>query len=108
MSAALTGEKVSQLQQEDLRFLLLSDDLFSDIPVITEDDGNIEAMMNKALGFLTETDGKCGACVIVQQPTGDDEMVGITMGPLDLFWTFLVLEQREMNRNETTGTGKKA
>jgi hypothetical protein len=108
MSAALTGETVAQLQQEDLRFLLLSDDLFSDITVITEDDGNIEAMMNKGLGIITEKDGKAGVCVIVQQPTGDDDRPGITMGPLDLYWTFLVLEHREFNKDSTLGTTKKA
>jgi len=109
MSEPVTGELVSKLQQEDLRYLLLSDDMFNNIVVITEDDGEIEAQMNKALGVIDGRDGARGICVVIQQPTGDDSRPGIQFGPLDLHWVFLVLEWRQMNADTTKGgTGKKA
>ena len=111
MSDPLTGEKVSQLQQEDIRFLLLSDDLFDDVTVITEDEGNVVAAMDKALGYLTPKgdNNRKGVCAIVKQPVGSDEMAGVLFGPLKLDWEILVVEHRETNKDTTKGgTGKKA
>lgn len=109
MSEASTGELVSKLQQDDLRLLLMSDDLFNNITVLTEDDGDIESQMSKALGVFGDKDGAHGVAVVIQQPTGADEFGGVRFGPLKLNWTFLVLEQRTLNKDTSTGgTGKKA
>lgn len=108
MSDATTSELVTRLQQEDLKFLLLSDDMFSDVSVITEDDGDVEAQMNKALSTVTSRDGKRGACVIVQQPTGENQGSPKSF-PIKLNWTLLVLEWRAMNKDTANGgTGKAA
>lgn len=89
--------------------ILMSDDLFNDITVITEDEGNIERQMDKALGIIEQKDSKAGICVIIQQPTGSDDMPGVLFPPLVLDWTILILEHRERNRNtDKDGTGKKA
>lgn len=109
MSEPVTGELVTRYQQDDLKLLLESDDLFNNVTVITEDEGDIEAQMNKALGFYATKDGARGVCVIIQQPAGGDERPGISRGPLDLEWTLLVLEHRTFNKDTAKGgTGKKA
>lgn len=108
MSAPVTGELVSKYQQEDLKYLLESDDLFNDINIITEDDGNVAQEVLRSLGVFQSKDGKRGACVVIRQPVGSDERPGVSFGPLQLDWEFLVLELRETNKREDIGTQKKA
>lgn len=109
MSNPLTGEQVALLQQDYLKRLVESDEMFNDIRVLSEDEGNIESEMDIALGIVTSTNDKVGACVILRQPNGDDEMPGIQFPPLNVDWEFMCLEWREANRDtERNGTGKRA
>lgn len=109
MSAPETGEIITKLQQDDLKFVLASDEVFNNVTIVTEDDGDIEAMMSKALGVFTIKDGGCGVCVIIQQPSGSDQDPGIRSPGLMLDWTLLVLENRLVNKDTAQGgTGKKA
>jgi hypothetical protein len=109
MSEPLTGEKVALLQQDYLRLLIASDEMFNNVTVIAEDEGNIISEMDKALGIVTTRDGARGACVIIRQPNGSDEMPGVLFPPLDLEWDILCLEHREFNKDTTKGgTGKRA
>lgn len=108
MSEPLTGEKVALLQQDYIKRLIESDEMFNNVTVIAEDEGNIVSEMDKALGIVTTKDGARGACVIVRQPNGADEMPGNLWPPLGLEWDILCLEWREMNKDATYGTGKRA
>lgn len=109
MSEPLTGEVVGSLMQDYLRLLIASDELFSDVTVMAEDDGDIEFQMDQALGIVTRKEGKAGVCVIVRQPQGGDSKPGMIWPPLDLEWDILVLEWRGMNKDTAKGgTGKRA
>lgn len=109
MASVTIGDEVALLAQTYLQQLIASDELFNDIPVLLEDDGNVETQMDIALGIVTEkADAKCGACVLVRQPAGcDDEMPGVIHPPLRLEWDILCMEWRDVNRKER-GTGKRA
>lgn len=97
------------LQQDYIKRLIESDELFNNVTVIAEDEGNIVSQMDMALGIVSRKDGAAGACVVVQQPNGNDEMPGVLWPPLNLEWDILCLEWREFNRNTSQGgTGKRA
>lgn len=109
MSAPLTGEDVALLQQAYLKGVIETDEMFNNVTIIAEDEGNIASQMDKALGIFTVTAGAAGACVIIRQPNGDDDMAGVLWPPLSLEWDILCLEHREMNKDTTKGgTGKRA
>ena len=109
MSEPLTGEKVGLLQQDYIRFLFESDDMFNNVTIIAEDEGDIGSQMDKALGIITVKDSAAGACVIVRQPTGTDGMPGVLWPPLTLAWEILFLEWRSVNKDTNKGgTGKRA
>lgn len=94
--------------QADIVDRLLSDDYFDDISVLSERVNEFDYEVQLALGIVTGRAGKCGALVIVQQPTAVDEMPNVLFGPLDTEWTVLVLEEAKINRAPETGTGKPA
>lgn len=110
MSTPLTGEDCALLQQAYLKYLIASDDLFDTVPVLAEDDGNLTSQMDIALGIITEQggSGRAGACVVIRQPNGDDQMPGVQFPPLNNDWEILCLEWREINRHETKGTNVRA
>lgn len=97
------------LQQDYIKRLLEGDEMFNNITVLSEDDGNIISQMDRALGIFERNNGAAGAVVIVRQPEGVDEMAGVQFPPLSVEWEILCLEHREMNKDTTKGgTGKRA
>lgn len=110
MASPTTGEQVALLQQAYLRDLVKSDEMFNNIMVLAEDEGNIQSQMDIALGIIDTRDGSArGACVVVRQPVGSDPMPGVEFPPLSVDWDFLCLEWRDFNKDTTKGgTGKRA
>jgi hypothetical protein len=108
MSAPTTVEDCAMLQQAYLRDLLRSDEMFNNVTVLGEDEGNVESQMDIALGTVTPVSGLAGVCCIVRQPVGNDEQPGVEAAPLSIEWDLMCLEWREMNKDATRGTGKRA
>jgi hypothetical protein len=86
---------------------LTADEFFSDIAIVVADEGNVLATMNRLQAALTTKTGKRGVAVIVLQVVGNDEMAEVKFGPLRLFQSFQVVENRELNL-DANGTGKSA
>jgi hypothetical protein len=109
MSEPSTGDKVAMLQQEYIRYALLSDEVFNDVTVISEDEGNFETAMDKALGIITVKEEKKGVFALVRQPNGFDNSPGVRAPSLDNEFDILFVEWRDVNRNtDKGGTGKRA
>jgi len=94
--------------QEDLQARLEADEYFVDIPVILADAGNVSAEVDKVMAGQNAKGGHTGAAVIVEQIDAEDDMANVPTGPLDLHLEFIVIENREINVNSKTGTGKSA
>lgn len=109
MSSPGLGEDVALLQQAYIKYLLESDEMYVDVPILAEDEGNIVSQMDRALGIATRKEGvKSGACCIIRQPVGDDTMSGVRNPPLFIEWEVMFLEHRDMNKHATFGTQKRA
>ena len=95
--------------QEDLRWPLLADPYFVDVPVIDFRKSEVETEIQRSLGTVTTRSGKCGACVVVMPMSIVDEFTDASAAhPLRCKITFLVLEVPILNMNATQGTGKSA
>ena len=80
---------------------------FADLPVITEDKGNIENDIEVALGTLTEKQTKIGACIVLLAPLAkcpNPNAPGPIIEPLIVV---SVVEDVTINQG-ATGTGKPA
>lgn len=109
MSDLTASEKIGELVQAYLKGFLESDSLFSDITVLTNDEGDLQSQMQKALGVWTQKDGKCGICVLIQLPAAGDLHPNVSRGPTLMHFSFLVMENRELNKDTANGgTGKRA
>lgn len=98
-----------QISQDQLDFhgRLLADAYFTDVEVLLESKGLVEADVDQALGPLNEKGGKTGACVVVLMPTLTPESPDAP-GPRFLVRLAVqVLEAPLINR-ATGGTGKSA
>jgi hypothetical protein len=90
----------------DLQGQLAADELFSDVPVLVDDE-TLESEIVKALGTITGQAGKSGVCAIIMQPTGTDANISSIGGPLDWTFTIRFIANQQLNNDPTTGTGKK-
>lgn len=94
--------------QNDLRWPLLADDYFTDIPVLDYRKENIESEVQKILSPLAGKGGKVGASVIVLPLAAQDGYRdGSIAHPLTCTVTYRVLENPLFN-NGTNGTRKAA
>jgi hypothetical protein len=82
-----------------------SDPFFDDIPVIVAVKGNVAKEYARLRAVIEEASGHRGVAVIVQQIIADDIYVGLAAGPMKLFPSFQVLENVELN-NDDSGTKK--
>jgi hypothetical protein len=106
VSDAMNDSFLDDMQQE-LVALLKSDEDLGTLPILDERLGDIAKEVEKALGLVTDVDGKLGACVIVQSPSAEDAMPAAPGGSLETDWTFLVLEEPTLN-DGPTGHQKRA
>lgn len=94
-----------QLRQQ-IADRLAADSYFEDIPVLTEDRGDVENEIARALGTLTETGGKIGICAVVLTPFArirTQELPGPYLDPLQLSVT---IEENVLVNQATGGTQK--
>lgn len=94
--------------QAALQARLSSHEWFADIPVLTEAKGDLENEIARALGTVTETNSKIGACVVILTPTAhckNQNAPGPCLDPLNIVVD--VLEDVLINQGDT-GTKKHA
>jgi hypothetical protein len=84
---------------------LQADDYFEDIPILTEERGDVEAEISNALGTLTEQGGKLGICVVILTARAEikDSIPGPYLGNIGL--TIHVEESVLINKG-ASGTQK--
>jgi hypothetical protein len=86
---------------------LTCDPFFADIPVVVAEKGNLARELEKLQAVITGKTGKRGVAVIVLQMVADDLSNNLTFGPMKLKPAFQVVENVELN-NDESGTGKSA
>src|SRR5579859_5977585 len=91
----------------ELAARLESDPFFVDIPVVVAVKGNVAQEFQRKQAVIEEKSGKRGVCVVVLQIVADDIYEGLAAGPMKLKPAFQVIENVEMN-NDDSGTGKSA
>jgi len=81
---------------------------FSDITVFTEEQGDLDSEIERALGMLTEKGDKIGACVVILTPIAKSKSPNAP-GPLldDFLFSINVLENVLVNQGDD-GTKKHA
>jgi hypothetical protein len=89
----------------ELAARLESDPFFFDIPVVVAEKGNLAREYQKRQAVVTDKTGKRGVCVVVLQIVADDNYPGIPGGPMMLKPAFQVVENPELN-NDESGTKK--
>lgn len=94
--------------QADLVARARADEFIGSVTVLDQRKGQIENEIAGALGLLTETAGKLGACVILLAPIGDVVYADAPGGPLEMEVTFRVLEDPVLNMDVAGGTLKSA
>lgn len=95
--------------QQDIRYRLLGDSYFDDIPVITETMADADVQVEKALALGSVTKGNvCGACVLVMPSTANAERWNTTRAVLNTSMIVRVLENVGINQKTEIGTGKAA
>lgn len=95
--------------QNEIADRLRADAYFADINVVTDQEPDLTALINRSLGLLTPETGKLGACVVVELPYANDANANSPLGPLDELITCLVIEHLALNRDTTNnGSGKHA
>lgn len=98
----------SSLDREQALFLghLQADtDFFADIKLLQEEKGVTEADIDLALGTLTATGGKLGACAVVLAPVLTSKNPNAPSPMYDIEFAVQVIEQPLLNRSDS-GTGK--
>lgn len=103
------NDTLAETQALDLKARCQAESYFSDVAVIVRDDNTVADAEAMALGFMTVTGGKIGACLIIEQPEYVDQMNGVQDGPMRMNWRVLCLENRVINADTANGgTGKRA
>lgn len=94
--------------QEAIAARLRAHEWLSDVPVITEQQGDIENEIQRALGTLEGVNGVAGICIIILTPTGGSR-TPTAPGPIldDLNIVVSVVENVLVNQSEQ-GTQKHA
>jgi hypothetical protein len=94
--------------QAAVKTRLTAHDFFSDIPVFTEEKGDLDSAIETALGTLTEKGEKIGACVVILTPVAKSKSPAAP-GPLldDFLISINVLENVLVNQGDD-GTKKHA
>lgn len=84
--------------QDDLKWPLLADEYFADVNVFDFHHKELESKITNALGVLTPTGGKIGACVVVLPLQASDEYADASRAhPLTIRVTYRVCEDPVFN-----------
>ncbi|MDR3459551.1 MAG: chitobiase/beta-hexosaminidase C-terminal domain-containing protein [Verrucomicrobiae bacterium] len=100
-------EDILDLLPAELKARLDSDPFFDDIPVVLAVKGNVAQEYSRLRADIEAASGHRGVVVIVQQIIADDIYLGLPGGPMKLFPSFQVIENVELN-NDDSGTKKSA
>ena len=101
----VTFDQILDRLPYELAARLASDPFFCDIPIVVADKGNVAREYEQKQAVIQEKSGKRGAAVFVLQLLGDDIYKGLPGGPLKLKPSIQVIENRELNEDES-GTHK--
>lgn len=83
MSSTLQLSRL-ELIRDEVTLRIGADDYFSDVPVLTERKGDINAEIDKALGtYGIQAGTKAGACILVTTPLAGCTKLGIPVPVLD-------------------------
>ena len=93
--------------QTDLIARLNADAYFSDVSVLSARTVNVVDDIQEALGTEAVKGGKSGACVIVENVTGECSAPNVPNGLIDIMVIVSVLEDTQ-NNAKTAGVGKSA
>lgn len=85
---------------------LEADAYFADIPVFTEETGDVENQIARALGTLTETGGKIGTCAVVLTARADVRESGLPGPYLDPVYLLVHIEESVLVNQSAQGTQK--
>jgi len=101
----MTFDEILDKLPYELAARLESDPFFTCIPIVVADKGNVAREYQQKQAVITEKSGKRGAAVFVLQLLGDDIYPGLPGAPLKLRPSIQVIENRELNEDES-GTQK--
>jgi hypothetical protein len=101
----MTGDSFLETLQADVVSLLKAVPSLTDLNIIPEDDGDMEAKILRQLGALTGGGtGKAGCVAVVMLPVVDDAEENLPGPPLNVNVRVQVIEQHLINRGDS-GTG---
>ncbi len=80
----------------------------ADVKILTEEKGDIENEVQRALGNLTGVDGKIGACIIILTPLGKSKSTGAPGPVLDDFQIIISVIENVLVNQGDDGTKKHA
>lgn len=94
--------------QADVKGALEACDYFEDITVVAEDKGDLTQVITAALGGTAFKANKTGVIVVVNEPIANSTTEIRAPNLEEVRQKITVIENREINRDGSTGTGKSA
>lgn len=97
-----------QALQDEIKKKLEKVSELSETSVFNEQSQDIENEIERALGTVTEKDGKCGVCIIVLTPRGRSSKPNLPGPYFDSITILVRIVESVIINQSATGTGKPA